>query len=196
MNDCLKMFNIILLFLLLILYICSIEFESFFLILSNNKNFIFYFSINDSVFSIIMIIITLLLGFSSIYYSSKGKIFIYLISLFFFIFEKIFFIVILFKIEDIKFKFTFINIIFFLISGQIILLLLNIFLCILQRNKIIKEMKEAPLNYVDQNLTEEMYNNILTQSLNPEDQTLKLEFIEKLQQRKSSSRYSSSSLKS
>ena len=57
-------------------------------------------------------------------------------------------------------------------------------------------MKEAPLNYVDQNLTEEMYKNILTQSLNPEDQTLKLEFIEKLQQRKSSSRYSSSSLKS
>ena len=196
MNECLKMFNIILLFLLLILYICSIEFELFFLILYNSKNITFYFSINDSVFSIIMIIITLLLGFSSIYYSSKGKIFIYLIALLFFIFEKIFFISILYKIEDIEFKFTFINIIFFLISGQIILLLLNLFLCILQRNKIIKEMKEAPLNYVDQNLTEEMYNNILTQSLNPEDQKLKLEFIEKLQQRKSSSRYSSSSLKS
>ena len=196
MNDCLKMFNIILLFLLLILYICSIEFESFYLILNDCKNFFFYFSINDLIFSIIMIIITLLLGFSSIYYSSKGKIFIYLIALIFFIFEKIFFIVILYKREDIRFEFTFINIIFFLISGQIILLLLNIFLCILQRNKIIKEMKEAPLNYVDQNLTEEMYKNILTQSLNPEDQTLKLEFIEKLQQRKSSSRYSSSSLKS
>ena len=196
MNDCLKMFNIILLFLLLILYICSIEFELFYLILHNSKNFIFYFSINDSVFSIIMIIITLLLGFSSIYYNSKWKIFIYLIALFFFISEKIFFIAILYKREDINFEFTFINIIFFLISGQITLLLLNIFLCILQRNKIIKEMKEAPLNYVDQNLTEEMYNNILTQSLNPEDQKLKLEFIEKLQQRKSSSRYSSSSMKS
>jgi len=196
MNDCLKMFNIILLFLLLILYICSIEFESFYLILNNNKNFIFYFSINDLVFTIIIIIITLLLGFSSIYYSSKGKIFVYLIILFLFILEKFFFMVILYKRENIKFEFSFINIIFFLISGQTIILLLNLFLCILQRNKIIKEMKEAPLNYVDQNLTEEMYNSILTQSLNPEDQKLKLEFIEKLQQRKSSSRYSSSSLKS
>ena len=197
MNEYLIIFNICLLFVLLLLYICSIIFEIYYLIKDKILKILFYFLIFDIIITSITIFITLLLGISSLYYSSKDKIYIYVIILFFFIFEKIFSIIILYKKGDINFTYSIKDIIFYIISFQIILLIINFISCLIQRKQIIKEIKEAPLNYVDQNITEDIYNNILTQSLNPDDKKLKVDFKKKIELRKNaSSRFSSSTLKS
>ena len=49
---------------------------------------------------------------------------------------------------------------------------------------LIKEIEESPLNYVDETITEEVYNSILSQCLNPDDKKLKKEFQKKMKKRK------------
>ena len=65
------------------------------------------------------------------------------------------------------------------------LLIKSLILCLIQRNELIKEINEAPLNYVDEYITEDMYKSILTQCLNPEDKELKKDFQKKIELRKS-----------
>ena len=48
-----------------------------------------------------------------------------------------------------------------------------------------KDLDESPLNRVDEFITEEMYKNILRQSLSPNDVTLKKDFEKQFEQRKS-----------
>ena len=67
-----------------------------------------------------------------------------------------------------------------------------------QRRKLLQEIKESPLNYVDEYMTEDMYTSILKQSLNPGNPELKKDFQKKLELRKTEgSKFSSTnSLKS
>jgi hypothetical protein len=61
---------------------------------------------------------------------------------------------------------------------------LNLISSIYERNKLIKEIEESPLNYVDETITEDIYNSILSQCLNPEDKKLRKEFQKTIKKRK------------
>ena len=199
MNECLKIVNLIILFILLTLYICLIISEIIYLIDKKEvKNIIYYILLIDIIITSISIFITLLLGFLSLYFSSKDKLLIFLIITFIFLLTKILSSIIIYLKEDINFEYSIINIIFCIIISEIFLLILSFILCLIQRNQLIKEIKESPLNYVDENMTEDIYKIILSQSLNPENKELKKDFIKQLELRKNEgSRYSSlNSLKS
>ena len=199
MSECLKILNLCILFILLILNICSIILEIF-LITNNNINskIVFNLLIIDPIISTIYILISIFLGFTSLYSSYKDKLLIYSIIILFFIVIKSLSSVLIYLKESINFQFSFINIIFYIISSQIIILILSFILCLIQRNQLIKEIIESPLNYVDEYMTEDIYRSILKQSLNPENMDLKKDLQKKLELRQAdSSRLSSTnSLKS
>jgi hypothetical protein len=50
------------------------------------------------------------------------------------------------------------------------------FVTIYQRKMILKELNQSPLACIDETLTEEIYKNIIDQSKNPDDNTLKTEY--------------------
>ena len=168
---------------LICLYICSIALGIIYII-SQNNNIIFILSLTDVSISFIMIIITILLGFIPVYFSLKDKLYIYIIILLFIFGFKIFDVIILFMEED-KQNELLLFISKIIIINEIFLLLLNFLLCACFLIKLIREVEESPLNYVDETITEEMYNNILSQCLNPDDKKLKLDFQKKLENRKS-----------
>ena len=192
MSECLKTYNIILLFILLSLYITSVISEIIYFISSseNNKN-IFIISLIDSIITIIIIPVDIFLGLPSLLYLSKDKLFIFLIISFFFLLGKITISLISIIKEYFNFEFKLINVVLFIIFVELILLIVSFILCFIQRYQLIKEINEAPLNYVDEYITEDMYKIILKQSLNPEDKELKKDFQKKMELRKSEGSYSS-----
>ena len=193
MNECLKIVNLSILFILLTLYICLIISEIIYLIDKKEvKNIIYCILLIDIIITSISIFITLLLGFLSLYFSSKDKLLIFLIITFIFLLTKILSSIIIYLKEDINFEYSIINIIFCIIISEIVLLILSFILCLIQRNQLIKEIKESPLNYVDEYMTEDIYKIILSRSLNPENKELKNDLIKQLELRKTeSSRFSS-----
>lgn len=182
MNGILTTSNFCLLTISLLLYIGSPIIEIIYLIY-NESNITFYLFLIDSIISSIMIFITLILGFVSIYYSSKNKLFWYLIILFFvFGFKVALFFLILKEMKvnnnnDIK-------IIFIITSIEILIIFLNFISSLIERCKLVKEIEESPLNYVDENITPELYTSILSQSLNPEDKKLKNDFHKKFKKKR------------
>ena len=199
MTECLKITNICILILLTALYISSIISEIIYLV--NNKEnitFTFYIILIDLILTTITVLNVFLLGFPSLSFLSIDKLVTYSTIKIFIILEKIFSFIILFLKENINLDYNLINIIFYIFSIQIILSIINIILCFVLRRKLIQEIKESPLNYVDEYMTEDMYTSILKQSLNPENYELKIDFQKKLELRKNeSSRFSSTnSLKS
>ena len=180
MNDWLSIINFSFLTILSLLFITSLASEIFYIV-NKNKDFIFYLLIIDSILSGIMIIIILLVGFISIYFSSKDKILIYIIVLFISLCLKSISLFLLFnKIDNIKDILFIIIILIF----QIVIMVMNILTSMFQRNELIKELEESPLNYVDETITEDMYHSILSQCLNPDDKNLKKDFKKKLKKRK------------
>ena len=199
MTECLKITNICILIPLTALYISSIISEIIYLV--NNKEnitFTFYIILIDLILTTITVLNVFLLGFPSLCFLSIDKLVTYSTINIFIILEKIFSFIILFLKENINLDYNLINIIFYIFSIQIILSIINIILCFVLRRKLIQEIKESPLNYVDEYMTEDMYTSILKQSLNPENYELKIDFQKKLELRKNeSSRFSSTnSLKS
>ena len=182
MNGILTTSNFSLLTISLLLYSSSLITEIIYL-MHNESDFTFYLFLIDSIISLLMILITLMLGFVSIYYSSKNKLFWYLIILFFILgFKIVLFFLILKEMKanndnDIR-------IIFIITSTQIIIIFLNFISSLIERCKLIQEIEESPLNYVDENITPELYKSILSQSLNPEDKKLKNDFHKKFKKRK------------
>ena len=182
MNGILTTSNFSLLTISLLLYSCSLIIEIIYL-MHNESDFTFYLFLIDSIISLLMILITLMLGFVSIYYSSKNKLFWYLIILFFILgFKIVLFFLILKEMKanndnDIR-------IIFIITSTQIIIIFLNFISSLIERCKLIQEIEESPLNYVDENITPELYKSILSQSLNPDDKKLKNDFHKKFKKRK------------
>ena len=141
MNECLKIVNLSLLFILLTVYICLIISEIIYLIYKKEiKKITYYILLIDIVITSISIFVTLLLGFLSLYFSSKDKLLIFIIITFFFLLSKIFSSIIIYLKQDINFEFTVINIIFWIIISEIFLLILSFILCIIQRNQLIKEI--------------------------------------------------------
>ena len=182
MNLFITILNFSLLTILLALYISSIVFEIIYFLHNNKNDFLFYLFISDSITSFLMIFITLLFGFVSIYDSSKDKLLYYiLIVSFIFCLKIALFILFSTKLKN---KIDEIKIIFIITSTQIIIIFINIISCLCERCRLIQELEEAPLNYVDENITPELYNSILSQCLNPEDKKLKIDFQKKLRKKK------------
>ena len=186
MNGILTTSNFSLLTISLLLYSCSLIIEIIYL-MHNESDFTFYLFLIDSIISLLMILITLMLGFVSIYYSSKNKLFWYLIILFFVLgFKVVLFFLILKEMKDNNNNDNDndIRIIFIITSTQIIIIFLNFISSLIERCKLIQEIEESPLNYVDENITPELYKSILSQSLNPDDKKLKNDFHKKFKKRK------------
>lgn len=172
--------NFMLLTILFFLYITSVIFDIL-KCTNEEQDFLFYLFIFDSIFSIIMTLLTLLLGFVSIYFSSKEKLLIYIIILCIaFCIKSIVFILLYRNITNIND----VLLIFIISIIEIVIIALNFISALYERNLLIKEIEESPLNYVDETITEEMYNSILSQCLNPDDKKLKKEFQKKMKKRK------------
>jgi hypothetical protein len=174
--------NFMLLTILLILYFSSLACEIFYFTNGiKDFDFLFFLFVFDSIFSLIMIIITILFGFFSIYFSLRDKLYIYIIILSFALFIKsIYFILYCLEYKNNNGKI----ILFIIYIIQLIMKVLNLISSIYERNKLIKEIEESPLNYVDETITEDIYNSILSQCLNPEDKKLRKEFQKTIKKRK------------
>ena len=192
MNKCYKIIIIIFLFILIISHICSIIYEPIYLTGDYEiKNIIKHLLISDIIISIIIIIIISIFVYSALCLFSKNQIFIFLICILIFLLIKFTILLIIIGYEEIKFESSDINIVIFIISLQIFFFLITFIFGIYYRYRLNKEIEESPLNRVDEFITEDMYKNILTQSLNPNDKELKKEFEKHFEQRKSESLYNS-----
>lgn len=190
MNECLHKTIFYFIILLLILYASSLSCEVMIIVnneeynLSNSELYLFWGNI---IISAIVFIFTLLFGLGSIYFLSKEKLLYYKLTLFLMLFTQIgFFIYLCEKIFKLESQIT-MKIIFVLDVIEIILDFISIILCCKERKGLLKEIKESPLNYIDEYITEDMYNNILSQSQNPNDLELKKNFLKFIKEKKKKS---------
>ena len=192
MNKCYKIIIFILLCILIISHICSIIFESVYLSGDHEiKNIIIFILISDISFSTFIIIISGYLLYTALYFFSKNQIFLFLIMIFIFLIIKIFILIMFMKHENNNSEISHINTIIYIIYTQVFLLFITLVFGLFYRYKFNKEIDKSPLNRVDEFITEEMYNNILTQSLNPNDKELKRDFEKQFKQRKTENLYNS-----
>ena len=198
MNGKIHKTNYFLLFILFFLYGISLACEILYIkdYKDDENKLLFYFFIGDLIILIIIIILSLCFGFYSLYFSSKEKLLHYVIILFIFLIlqSPILFFLYLEINEHLVEKTILIN--FISISLQIFFCILHSVLCIAERQMIIKEIIDSPLNYVDENMTEDIYKNILSQSLNPEDKRLKENLQKFLNKKRNESIFSNSSTSS
>ena len=129
MNEILSIINFILLTILILLYICSSIFEIIFMIKDEKNNLLVFVAfILDLSISFIMIIITIILGFISIYSSSKDQLFVYIIISFIeFLITIIFLIILVNVIKDIDKSKVLIIIILIIYNIKILILFLILF---------------------------------------------------------------------
>ena len=194
MNKCYKIIIFILLCILIISHICSIIIESIYLSDDNEiKNVILFILISDITFSTLIIITNGYLLYTALYFFSKNQILLFLIMIFIFLIIKVFILIMLIKNGNINFELSHINLIIYIIYSQVFSLFITLIFGLFYRYKFNKEIDESPLNRIDEYITEEMYNNILTQSLNPNDKELKRDFKKQFEQRKTENLYGSSS---
>ena len=194
MNKCYKIIIFILLCILIISHICSIIIESIYLSDDNEiKNVILFILISDITFSTLIIIINGYLLYTALYFFSKNQILLFLIMIFIFLIIKVFILIMLIKNGNISFELSHISLIIYIIYSQVFSLFITLIFGLFYRYKFNKEIDESPLNRIDEYITEEMYNNILTQSLNPNDKELKRDFKKQFEQRKTENLYGSSS---
>ena len=192
MNKCYKIIIFILLCILIISHICSIIIESIYLSDDNEiKNEILFILISDITFSTLIIIINGYLLYTALYFFSKNQILLFLIMIFIFLIIKVFILIMLIKNVNINFELSHINLIIYIIYSQVFSLFITLIFGLFYRYKFNKEIDESPLNRIDEYITEEMYNNILTQSLNPNDKELKRDFKKQFEQRKTENLYGS-----
>ena len=186
MNHCYTIVIIILLSILIILCILSIIFESIY-ISGDDKiaNIIMNILISDIFFTAFIIIINSYLIYTSLYYFSKVQMIIFLIVMLTFLSIKLCLLLIIINKENISFKFTYLNMSVFIIFAQMVFLFITFIFGLFYRYQLKKDLEESPLNKVDEYMTEEMYKNIIRQSLNPNDTTLKKDFEKQFEQRKS-----------
>ena len=185
MNYCYTIVIIILLSILIILCILSIIFESIYLskddkIINTIRNTL----ISDIIFTSFIIIINSYLIYTSIYYFSKIQMIIFLVLMLTILSIKLCFLLIIINKENITFEFSYLNMSVFIIFAQMVFLFATFIFGLFYRYQLKKDLEESPLNKVDEFMTEEMYRNIIRQSLNPNDITLKRDFEKQFEQRK------------
>ena len=185
MNYCYTIVIIILLSILIILCILSIIFESIYLKGDDTiANIILNILVSDIIFTAFIIIVNSYLIYTSLYYFSKNQMYIFLALMLIFLSIKLCLLLLLVKYENIRFEFSYLNMSVFIIFFQMVFLLATFVFGLFYRYQLNKELEESPLNKVDEFMTEEMYRNIIRQSLNPNDITLKKDFEKQFEQRK------------
>ena len=185
MNYCFTIVIIILLSILIILCILSIIFESIYLNGDDKiANIILNILVSDIIFTAFIIIINSYLIYTSLYYFSKNQMYIFLALMLIFLSIKLCLLLLLVKYENIRFEFSYLNMSVFIIFFQMVFLFATFVFGLFYRYQLNKELEESPLNKVDEFMTEEMYRNIIRQSLNPNDITLKKDFEKQFEQRK------------
>ena len=186
MNYCFTIVIIILLSILIILYICSIIFESIYI--SGNdkiKNIILDLLVSDIILSTFMIIVNSYLIYTALYFFSKNQMVLFLVLMIIFLLIKLFLVLIITNNEKISLEYSYINMAVFIIIAQMGFQFITFIFGLFYKYQINKDLDESPLNRVDEFITEEMYRNILRQSLSPNDVTLKKDFEKQFEQRKS-----------
>ena len=185
MNYCYTIVIIILLSILIILCILSIIFESIYLKGDDTiANIILNILVSDIIFTAFIIIINSYLIYNSLYFFSKNQMYIFLALMLIFLSIKLCLLLLLVKYENIRFQFSYLNMSVFIIFFQMVFLLATFVFGLFYRYQLNKELEESPLNKVDEFMTEEMYRNIIRQSLNPNDISLKKDFEKQFEQRK------------
>ena len=185
MNYCYTIVIIILLSILIILCILSIIFESIYLKGDDTiAKIILNILVSDIIFTAFIIIINSYLIYTSLYYFSKNQMYIFLALMLIFLSIKLCLLLLLVKYENIRFQFSYLNMSVFIIFFQMVFLLATFVFGLFYRYQLNKELEESPLNKVDEFMTEEMYRNIIRQSLNPNDISLKKDFEKQFEQRK------------
>ena len=186
MNYCFTIVIIILLSILIILYICSIIFESIYI--SGNdkiKNIILDLLVSDIILSTFMIIVNSYLIYTALYFFSKNQMVLFLVLMIIFLLIKLFLVLIITNNEKISLEYSYINMAVFIIIAQMGFQFITFIFGLFYKYQLNKDLDESPLNRVDEFITEEMYKNILRQSLSPNDVTLKKDFEKQFEQRKS-----------
>ncbi len=186
MNYCFTIVIIILLSILIILYICSIIFESIYI--SGNdkiKNIILDLLVSDIILSTFMIIVNSYLIYTALYFFSKNQMVLFLVLMIIFLLIKLFLVLIITNNEKISLEYSYINMAVFIIIAQMGFQFITFIFGLFYKYQLNKDLDESPLNRVDEFITEEMYRNILRQSLSPNDVTLKKDFEKQFEQRKS-----------
>ena len=186
MNYCFTIVIIILLSILIILYICSIIFESIYI--SGNdkiKNIIVDLLVSDIIWSTFMIIVNSYLIYTALYFFSKNQMVLFLVLMIIFLLIKLFLVLIITNNEKISLEYSYINMAVFIIIAQMGFQFITFIFGLFYKYQLNKDLDESPLNRVDEFITEEMYRNILRQSLSPNDVTLKKDFEKQFEQRKS-----------
>ena len=154
-------FLIILLFDILSIVNYGIKIKKKFKSKGNGKKFflnIYFFKIILDFINFLMVIF---LGCLSLKFSNIFKLLLYLF------FSSIITVIYLLYLYLIIVKEDYLNINFILLIFQIFFILINIILVNIERKKILKERSLEPLNNIDENITEEKYNDILNWSKNP-----------------------------
>jgi len=191
MNYCYTIVIIILLSILIILCILSIIFESIYLNGDDNNKIIKNILISDIIFTSFIIIINPYLIYASLYYFSKIQMIIFLAEMLTFLTIKLCLLLLIINNGNISFDFSYLNMSVFIIFAQIVFLFATFIFGLFYRYQLKKDLEESPLNKVDEFMTEEMYRNIIRQSLNPNDITLKKDFEKQFEQRKAEIRRNS-----
>ena len=192
MNYCYTIVIIILLSILIILCILSIIFESIYLSGDDKfTNIIMNILVSDIIFTAFIIIINSYLIYTSLYYFSKIQMIIFLVVMLTFLLIKLCLLLLIIYNGNISFDFSFLNMSAFLIFAQIVILFATFIFGLFYRYQLNKDLEESPLNKVDEFMTEEMYRNIIRQSLNPNDISLKKDFEKQFEQRKAEIRQNS-----
>ena len=191
MNYCYTIVIIIILSILIILCILSIIFESIYLNGDDNNKIIKNILISDIIFTSFIIIINPYLIYASLYYFSKIQMIIFLAEMLTFLTIKLCLLLLIINNGNISFDFSYLNMSVFIIFAQIVFLFATFIFGLFYRYQLKKDLEESPLNKVDEFMTEEMYRNIIRQSLNPNDITLKKDFEKQFEQRKAEIRRNS-----
>ena len=191
MNYCYTIVIIILLSILIILCILSIIFESIYLNGDDNNKIIKNILISDIIFTSFIIIINPYLIYASLYYFSKIQMIIFLAEMLTFLTIKLCLLLLIINNGNISFDFSYLNMSVFIIFAQIVFLFATFIFGLFYRYQLKKDLEESPLNKVDEFMTEEMYRNIIRQSLNPNDISLKKDFEKQFEQRKAEIRQNS-----
>ena len=191
MNYCYTIVIIIILSILIILCILSIIFESIYLNGDDNNKIIKNILISDIIFTSFIIIINPYLIYASLYYFSKIQMIIFLAEMLTFLTIKLCLLLLIINNGNISFDFSYLNMSVFIIFAQIVFLFATFIFGLFYRYQLKKDLEESPLNKVDEFMTEEMYRNIIRQSLNPNDITLKKDFEKQFEQRKTEIRRNS-----
>ena len=186
MNYCFTIVIIILLSILIILYICSIIFESIYISVNDKiKNIILDLLVSDIILSTFMIIVNSYLIYTALYFFSKNQMVLFLVLMIIFLLIKLFLVLIITNNEKISLEYSYINMAVFIIIAQMGFQFITFIFGLFYKYQLNKDLDESPLNRVDEFITEEMYKNILRQSLSPNDVTLKKDFEKQFEQRKS-----------